>query len=93
MNEFLRRAERTYARLLASSDCEPPAHNFRVSILLVASMDPAAFVLGFALAINSAHKNAPVAADSKILGTSGRSRSPIGKSGIGRRALLGPVIN
>lgn len=47
-----------------SFDRESARRQFRVSILLVMAMASAAFVLGFALPINSAHKAAPVAQDS-----------------------------
>jgi hypothetical protein len=46
-----------------SFDRESARRQFRVSVLLVVAMATAAFVLGFALPINSAHKGAPVAQD------------------------------
>lgn len=44
-----------------SFDRESARRQFRVSILLVVAMASAAFVLGFALPINSAPKSTPVA--------------------------------
>lgn len=44
-----------------SFDRESARRQFRVSILLVVAMASAAFVLGFALPINSAQKPTPVA--------------------------------
>ncbi|HEY8162933.1 MAG: hypothetical protein ACR650_14750 [Methylocystis sp.] len=44
-----------------SFDRESARRQFRVSVLLVAAMATAAFLLGFALPINSAHHAAPVA--------------------------------
>lgn len=50
-----------------SFDRESARRQFRVSILLVAAMATAAFVLGFALPINSEHKSAtPVAEDGSV---------------------------
>ena len=46
-----------------SFDRDSARRQFRVSVLLVVAMATAAFVLGFALPINSAHKSAPVAQD------------------------------
>ncbi|WP_424362563.1 hypothetical protein [Methylocystis parvus] len=46
-----------------SFDRESARRQFRVSVLLVAAMATAAFVLGFALPINSARKGATPIAD------------------------------
>jgi len=51
-----------------SFDRESARRQFRVSILLVAAMATAAFVLGFALPINSAQKSAPVAENAAFSG-------------------------
>lgn len=53
--------EHTEPAFNRSFDRESARRQFRVSILLVAAMATAAFVLGFALPINSAHKAPPVA--------------------------------
>ncbi len=45
----------------SSFDRESARRQFRVSILLVAAMAIAAFVLGFALPVNSARNGTPVA--------------------------------
>ncbi|MCC3244133.1 hypothetical protein LG047_02150 [Methylocystis sp. WRRC1] len=44
-----------------SFDRESARRQFRVSILLVAAMATAAFVLGFALPVNSVQKSSPLA--------------------------------
>jgi hypothetical protein len=53
-------------------DPESARRQFRVSLVLVAAMAIAAFVLGFALPVNAPHssKDAPIAVDSS--GFSGR---------------------
>jgi hypothetical protein len=52
-----------------SFDRESARRQFRVSILLVAAMATAAFVLGFALPINSAQKaSTPIAANAEFSG-------------------------
>lgn len=51
-----------------SFDRESARRQFRVSILLVVAMATAAFVLGFALPINSVQNPAPVADNSEFAG-------------------------
>ena len=60
VDKFDDQTEQAFTR---SFDRESARRQFRVSILLVAAMATAAFVLGFALPINSAHKAPPVADD------------------------------
>ncbi len=60
VDKFDDQTEQAFTR---SFDRESARRQFRVSILLVAAMATAAFVLGFALPINSAHKAPPMAED------------------------------
>jgi hypothetical protein len=49
-------------------DRESARRQFRVSVLLVAAMATAAFVLGFALPVNSARHAGPVAGNAEFSG-------------------------
>ncbi len=51
-----------------SFDRESARRQFRVSVLLVAAMATAAFLLGFALPINSAHQSTSVADHTEFSG-------------------------
>ena len=65
VDKFDDQIEPAYSR---SFDRESARRQFRVSILLVAAMALAAFILGFALPINPAQNASPVADQAQFTG-------------------------